>query len=37
MLNFIGVIIGIILAGWFVNTPCFEKIADKICDFLYKS
>jgi hypothetical protein len=34
---FIGVIIGAVMAGWFVNTSCFEKIADKIYDFIYKS
>ena len=34
---FIGVVIGAVIAGWFVNTPYFRKMADKIYDFLYKS
>ena len=37
MLNFIGTIIGIVLASWFVHTTCFEKVVDKIYDFLHKS
>jgi len=36
MLTFIGVIIGIVLAGWLVNTTCFKKIVDKIYDFFHK-